>query len=365
MNVLVFNVGSTTLKFACIDTKTSRRLCSGAYDRIGQDGGDAVDHITAARAAMETVGKTNIDAIAHRIVQGGAIFRKPTLVSGDVLEQLKTLDALAPLHNPHARRVVESLTALGIEQTLVFDTAYFSTLSPAAYRYAVPQAIYEKYGVRRYGFHGTSHQFVVAKAIDFLGNPPDAKIISLHLGGGASATASIGGVAVDTSMGMTPLEGLVMASRCGDVDLAVAFHLIENAKMSPAEVDNMLNKQSGLMGLCGESDMRRVLQRRDQGDAAATLAIDIYVRKIIKTIGGYIAILGGLDALVFTAGIGENCAAIRQLVCEPLGHFGIEIEAGTNRDCPHAATDLSSPKSTVKTIVVPTDEELAIALQIR
>lgn len=334
-------------------------------DRIGQSDGDAPSHGHAARIALEQLGQTPFAAIGHRIVQGGDLFVKPTLVDAEVLVRLKQLDSLAPLHNPSARRVVESLVDINVTQTLVFDTAYFSTLSPAAYRYAIPESLYREHRVRKYGFHGTSHQFVTHQALKILGgNTASKRIITIHLGGGASMTASIGGVAVDTSMGMTPLEGLVMATRCGDLDPAIPLHLIREGGMSVDEVDTLLNKQSGLVGLCGNGDMRTVLQRRAAGDEAATLAIEIYVRRIIKTIGSYYAILGGLDALVFTAGVGEHSAGIRQLVTTPLGHLGVKVDSKRNENLAADTVNITSETATIHTLVVPTDEELSIARQV-
>jgi len=374
MNVLVINVGSTTLKYACINPETGERLATGLVDRIGQSGNpdpSAVDHITAAKSVLERLKKTegvSFDVIGHRIVHGGDTFLQPTPVNSDVLAKLKQLDSLAPLHNPNARTVVETLAELNIPQTLVFDTAYFSTLNESAFRYPLPTELFQQHGVRRYGFHGTSHRFVTERAIDYLGNTSanfdtaTCKIISLHLGGGASATASLGGKAVDTSMGMTPLEGLVMSSRCGDIDPAIPIHLIRQLGMSVDEVDSILNRQSGLQGLCGECDMRQVLLRAQAGDGEAELAIDIFVRKIVKTIGSYFAILGGLDALIFTAGVGENAAEIRKRIAQPLAHLGIEIDSSINDSFPAGLVDLST--GSVKVLVVPTDEELAIARQV-
>lgn len=365
MNVLIFNVGSTTLKFACIDRTTGQRINGGIVDRIGQTDGDAASHSEAARIAIQRIGNTPFSAIGHRIVQGGDQFQQPTLVNAEVLIRLKQLDSLAPLHNPPARKVVESLADVDVPQTLVFDTAYFATLSPAAYRYAIPDSVYREHSVRRYGFHGTSHQFVTQRALDFLGGDTTTrKIISLHLGGGASMTASIGGVAVDTSMGMTPLEGLVMATRCGDIDAAIPLYLIREVGMTANEVDTLLNKQSGLVGLCGSGDMRTVLQRCDTGDHEAALAIDIYVRRIMKTIGSYYAILGGLDALVFTAGVGEHSAGIRQRVTTPLNHLGIQVDSKLNQNHANEITDITSNDASVRTLVIATDEELAIARQV-
>ncbi|MBB3205904.1 acetate kinase [Rhodopirellula rubra] len=375
MNILVFNVGSTTLKYACVKVSTGERLYEGLVDRIGQVGGDAPDHLSAARCVLEQFGllpgmqtpkdMPKLSAIAHRIVQGGDSYPTPAVVNAEVLAQLETLDTLAPLHNPSARSVVVAIDSLGVPlpQVLVFDTAYFSTLKPAAYRYAIPEPIYRAHRVRKYGFHGTSHRFVTQLAIERLDIESPARIISLHLGGGASVTASIDGAAVDTSMGMTPLEGLVMATRCGDIDPSVPLHLIRSAGMSVDDVDRLLNKESGLVGLCGEADMRAILSRREAGDGAAELAIDIYVRRIQKVIGGYIAILGGLDALIFTAGVGEHAVKIRELVTGPLAHLGIVIDPGANESPPmrDSVAEISHPSATVRTLVVATNEELAIA----
>ncbi|MFY9253565.1 MAG: acetate/propionate family kinase [Fuerstiella sp.] len=366
MNVLVFNVGSTTLKYACIDPAAGRRIAGGIVDRIGQTDGDAATHADAARIAIEQVGDTLFSAIGHRIVQGGDQFQQPTLVDAGVLDRLKQLDSLAPLHNPPARQVVESLLHVDVPQTLVFDTAYFATLLPDAYLYAIPEWVYRQHGVRKYGFHGTSHQFVTQRALEFLGGETSTlKIITMHLGGGASITASVGGMAVDTSMGMTPLEGLVMATRCGDIDAAVPLYLIREAGMTADEVDTLLNKQSGLVGLCGSSDMRTVLQRCGQGDQSATQAVEIYVRRIIKAIGSYYALLGGIDALVFTAGVGEHSAEIRQRVTSPLRHLGIAVDPVLNETCGGDVTEITAADATARTLVIPTDEELAIARQVR
>lgn len=387
MKVLVFNVGSTTLKYACIDAASGQRVCGGLFERIGEAdaGSEVADHLArdaqtvnlptheaAAKLALEQAGEYAFDAIAHRIVQGGDKFSAPTRVTGKTLTTLRTLDSLAPLHNPPARRVVESIATAfpHLPQTLVFDTAYFATLAPAAYRYAISTSVADPHGIRRYGFHGTSHEYVVQQALQFLGGEQTSKkIISLHLGGGASGTASIGGVAVDTSMGMTPLEGLVMATRCGDIDPAIVLYLIRQAGMTADEVDKLLNSRSGLLGLCGDRDMRIVLSRASSGDAAAELAIDIYVRKIVKTIGGFFAILGGLDALVFTAGVGEHSVEIRRQVTDAIAHLGLRISPETNQAAGESTADarvidLSAAGAAARTLVVPTNEELAIAKKV-
>ncbi len=361
MNVLVFNVGSTTLKYACIDTALGVTSESGTVDRIGQPDGDAATHIAAAQAVIAKVGWEKIGAIGHRIVQGGSQFEGPTRVNAEVLVDLKKLDSLAPLHNPPARKVVEGLVENPLPQILVFDTSYFASLTPEAYRYAIPSSWFHDYGVRRYGFHGTSHEYVTQQAIGFLDGSEATKCISMHLGGGASITASVGGKAVDTSMGMTPLQGLVMATRSGDIDPAIPLHMMEVSGFSVAGVRNALNRESGLLGLCGEGDMRVILKRRADGDSDATLAVDIYVRNVVKHIGSYFAILGGLDCLAFTAGIGEHSHEIRQLVTDRLEHFGVRISQQANRQTEDALVDISSSDSVVKTLVVPTNEELAIA----
>lgn len=379
MNILVFNVGSTTLKYACIHVQSSERLYEGIIDRIGQPGGDALDHLSAAYTVMRRAGLLSsgealvhiaapeISAIAHRVVQGGDLFHDTTLVTPTVLADLARLDTLAPLHNPPARCVLETAVRLGpsLPHFLVFDTAYFSTLEPVAYRYAIPTDIYRDYGVRRYGFHGTSHHYVTTLAIEHLQCTAPVRIISLHLGGGASATASIDGRAVDTSMGMTPLEGLVMATRCGDIDASVPLHLMRSAGMSIDEVDHLLNKRSGLLGLCGEPDMRAVLARLDAGDESARLAIAIYARRLQKMIGSYFAILGGLDVLIFTAGVGQHAPVIRQMVTDPLRHLGIAVDPARNESPEFAdgVADISRVSALVRTLVVSTDEELAIARQ--
>ncbi|EMI16070.1 acetate kinase [Rhodopirellula maiorica SM1] len=369
MNILVFNVGSTTLKYACIDLATGSRVTEGLVDRIGQIGGDATDHLTAARIALDRHKDFALAAIGHRVVQGGDRFAAPTIVNDKVLMDLAKLDTLAPLHNPPARTVIEAMTALelSIPQVLVFDTAYFSNLPPKAYRYAIATWAYSDHGVRRYGAHGTSHRYVTEQALNFLDAAPEQRrVISLHLGGGASVTASIDGVAIDTSMGMTPLEGLVMASRTGDIDASVPLYLMRQTGMSVDEIDTLLNKQSGLLGLCGDVDMRTVLSRRRQGDAAASLAIEIYIHRILKYIGGYFAILGGLDVLIFTAGVGENAAEIRKLITAPLAHLGIVIDDQVNESlrANQVIVDLTDPTATVRTLVVATDEEHAIAKQV-
>lgn len=373
MNVLVFNVGSTTLKFACIDTDTGTRVTSGLVDRIGQAGGDAVDHAAAMASVFAAHQSVAFDVVAHRIVQGGDRFTKPVVVDADVMSSLEKLDTLAPLHNPPARRVVMKISEQfpDMRQVLLFDSAYYATLAPESYRYAIPDIYFDRDHIRRYGAHGISHQYVVAQArqhMQTLGGKRDAaddSIISLHLGGGGSVTATRGGLAVETSMGMTPLEGLVMATRCGDIDPAVVLHLMRARAMGVDEVDRLLNKQSGLLGMCGDADMRTILQRRELGDKSATLAIDVYVHRILKYIGAYFVLLGGADAIVFTAGVGENSVAIRSLVASRLASIGVQFSEARNQEPSDTKNVrvISEPDSAVTVLVIPTNEEKSIANQ--
>ena len=365
MTILVMNVGSTTLKYALFDPARGFARRDGLVDRIGQPGGDAPDHVTAAHRVLGDIGTEAVHAIGHRIVQGGDCFREPTRVDAEVIERLRTLDSLAPLHNPAARQVVEGLVETSIPQTLVFDTAYFSTLAPEAFRYAVPDEWYRDQGVRRYGFHGTSHQYVTRRALSQIGTTgKPIKLVSLHLGGGASATASLDGVAVDTSMGMTPLEGLVMATRSGDLDPSIIVHMMRTRGLTVDEIDRALNHRSGLFGVCGESDMRAVLQREGDGDESARLAVSLFVRRIAKTVGGFAAMLQGLDVLVFTAGIGEHSPEIRSRVCRQLGFLGVTVDESKNQAIEGEIAEISDRNSRVKTLVIATDEERAIADQV-
>lgn len=369
MNVLVFNVGSTTLKFAVVDTDSGARLDEGVYDRIGEPEGDAADHLSAAEAVLKRCENIGLKAIGHRIVHGGSFFDAAVRVDENVRHQLAKLDVLAPLHNPPGRTVLEEISdrGLGLPQVLVFDTSYFVNLPAAAARYAIPEKFFSEYGIRRYGAHGISHRYVTEQVLPLLAGPTaNQRIISLHLGGGASATASKGGEAVETSMGLTPLEGLVMTTRSGDIDPAVAYYLNRAAGMSAEQIDHLLNEESGVLGLCGKADMRDILQQASDGDASANLAIDVYVHRIQKYIGAYLAILGGLDALIFTAGVGENAAEIRQRVTESLAHLGIAIDTQKNMGdrSDDEIKELTDDDAAVRTFVVATNEERAIAEQV-
>lgn len=372
MRILVINVGSTSLKYAILDPDSQIRFEHGIFDRLGQPDGDAGNAIDAVEKLFRRLVNSPIDAIGYRVVHGGGFFQQPTLVNGAHLELLGKLDQLAPLHNPPARRVIEYVwqTRSSTPQYMVFDTSFFGALPPVAYRYAIPDSFLEQHHIRRYGAHGTSHEYLMERAssyyVDHDFDPMLRRLITLHLGGGASAAAVRGNRPIDTSMGLTPMEGLVMGTRCGDIDPGIILYMLRNTSRTVDDLDRILNKESGLLGLCGESDIRRVLERVHSQDPSAMLAIDIYVRRIQKTIGSYFALLGGLDVLVFSAGVGENSPEIRSRVVESLGCFGCKIDAEINQspvfDDGIADITFHSPnEASPRILVIKTDEELAIA----
>ena len=304
--------------------------------------------------------------IGHRVVHGGEMFHQPTLINETVLEGIRKMIPLAPLHNPAYLAGIEITLqhAANIPQVAVFDTAFHQSIPVHAFLYALPKALYEQQQVRRYGFHGTAHHYVAKQAAKFLNKPLSSlNMIVLHLGNGASATAIQQGQSVDTSMGMTPLEGLVMGTRSGDIDPAIPYYLSQNKAMSNKEIDTMLNKQSGLKGLCGENDMRTVHHKANTGDDEAQLALDIYCYRIKKYIGAYFAILGRVDALVFTGGIGENDVYVREKTCTGLEMLGIDINPQKNRQKNTTTRDISKKDEGVSVLVIPTNEELEIAVQ--
>ncbi|QDT15767.1 acetate/propionate family kinase [Alienimonas californiensis] len=367
-SVLVLNAGSSSLKWDLFAAPAFSSLRSGMIERIGEKGG-ALDHAAALAAVLDELGEARPAVVGHRIVHGGRTFTGPALLDEAAIAEVERLVPLAPLHNPPAlagiRAVAERLP--NVPQVGVFDTAFHQTMPEAAARYALPAWCEREHGVRRYGFHGTSHQYVSRVAGDYLQrtdgrDPVELNLVTLHLGNGCSAAAVAGGVCVDTSMGLTPLEGLVMGTRCGDLDPAAVTYLQRAAGLSAEEVDRLLNRESGLKGLCGENDVRRVLQRAAAGDADAELALDIYCRRIRKYVGAYAAVLGRLDGLVFTAGVGENAAEIRRRVCEPLAGFGVTLDAAANaaRSGEVRRIDAGGP---VAVLIVPTDEETEIARQ--
>ena len=372
MRVLVLNCGSSSIKYQLFDGDAV--IAKGIVERIGEPGSDVADHRDGLTRVMDTVAPFTaaggLEAIGHRVVHGGEQFVAPTLIDGAVIERIRAQIPLAPLHNPANLMGIEVAVELepDVPQVAVFDTAFHRTIPAHAYRYAIPEWAYRDHGVRRYGFHGTSHAFVARMAAQLLGRELSGmNIITLHLGNGASAAAIRGGDSVETSMGMSPLEGLVMGSRSGDLDPAIVFHLQRSAGLESAEVERMLNRESGLMGLCGASDLREIERRATAGDEAARLAIDVYCHRIRKYVGAYLAILGGADAIVFTGGVGENQPGIRERSLAGMERLGIDLDPRANEAAdPRAApATINSPDSTTAVLVIATNEELEIANQVR
>ncbi|BBB00260.1 putative acetate kinase [Actinacidiphila reveromycinica] len=368
--VLVLNSGSSSVKYQLLDMADGSRPASGVVERIGEEGG-AADHAEALRqVARDLDGQglgldsPRLAAVGHRVVHGGTRFTGPTLITDEVVEEIEKLVPLAPLHNPANITGIKVARRLrpDLPQVAVFDTAFHATIPEAAARYAIDAATADRYGIRRYGFHGTSHAYVSRATAALLGREPaDANVIVLHLGNGASASAVRGGVCVDTSMGLTPLEGLVMGTRSGDVDPAVVFHLERVAGMRTDEIDALLNKRSGLLGLCGANDMREIGRRMGEGDAAARLAFDVYVHRLRRYVGAFTAVLGRVDAIAFTAGVGENSAAVRAAALRDLEGLGIALDPVHNAVRASGARLVSTAASRVAVAVVPTDEEFEIA----
>lgn len=388
MQILVLNSGSSSIKFKLFSMNQKQVIASGLVEKIGelnsyailkkestkekfeaqeqiknhQEGFSVMKGLFFKSKTLENFSK--LDAIGHRIVHGGEIFKQTTIVDDEVISKIEQISPLAPLHNPaHIEGIKSALKeAKGVKNVVVFDTVFHQTLPPFAYTYALPYELYESLAVRKYGFHGTSHLYVSKTAANFLSIKKDKlNAITLHLGNGASATAIKNGKSIDTSMGLTPLEGLVMGTRSGDLDPAVMYYLSEQRNYTAKEIDQILNKQSGLKGICGTNDMREVIEKMENGDEKATLAFEIFIYRIKKYIGSYYAILGRVDALIFTGGIGENSQLVREKTCENLEHLGIKI----NKNKPHndKVTNLSTQDAKVQTLVVQTDEELEIAEQ--
>ena len=370
MRILVLNAGSSSLKYQLFGMEDERVLARGSVDRIGEPGSgvdshqDALQRIIDALQAQGAVrGREDLDAIGHRVVHGGEQFHKPVLIDAEVVRAIREMIPLAPLHNPANLQGIEVAQRLfpGTPQVAVFDTAFHQSMPPAAFRYALPAALYREHRVRRYGFHGTSHKYVAQRAAAVLQrDPAELNLITLHLGNGCSAAAIAAGKSIDTSMGMTPLEGLVMGTRCGDIDPALHFYLQRELALSSAETENLLNKRSGLIGLCGVSDMREVERRIEAGDEEARLAESMFVYRIRKYIGAYAAVLGRLDAIVFTGGIGEHSARIRALVCSGLELFGVALDPRRN-EAAHGECSIEQSDTNLKLLVIATNEELEIA----
>ncbi|WPB90815.1 acetate kinase [Streptomyces malaysiensis] len=369
--VLVLNSGSSSVKYQLLDMADGSRPASGIVERIGE--GPVADHAAALKQVADELAAKGLGldspelaAVGHRVVHGGTRFTEPTLITDEVVEEIEKLIPLAPLHNPAnvtGIKVARSLRP-DLPQVAVFDTAFHSTIPEAAARYAIDVRTADRWGVRRYGFHGTSHAYVSRATAALLGkDPAEVNTIVLHLGNGASASAVRGGRCVETSMGLTPLEGLVMGTRSGDIDPAAIFHLSRVGGMSTDEIDTLLNKRSGLAGLCGDNDMREIGRRMGEGDQAAQLAFDIYIHRLRKYVGAYTAVLGRVDVIAFTAGVGENSAAVREASMRGLTALGIEVDGVRNTLRSATARLISTESSRVAVAVVPTDEELEIASQ--
>ena len=394
MNILVINSGSSSVKYQILDVADGTVLTGGSLERIGEpesrlthhwqdatgvrreitrrapvsDHAHAFELIVTVMRESGATGQIALDAIGHRVVHGGERFRSPTLIDREVVEALRAMSPLAPLHNPPNLAGIEVCLALfpQVPQVAVFDTAFHQTLPVHAFRYAVPDAWYRGHHVRRYGFHGTSHAYVARQAAAHLQQPlVSLGLITLHLGNGASAAAIQSGQCIDTSMGFTPLEGLMMGTRSGDIDPAILTYLNRETGIDLEDLDYQLNQESGLKGICGVNDMREAQRLAATGDKRARLAIDMYCYRIRKYIGAYYAVLGHLDALVFTAGIGENSPSIRKQSCAGLERFGIRIDDARNTQAGTGVFEIQTEDAPVRVLVVPTNEELEIAHQTR
>ncbi|CAN5871915.1 acetate kinase [soil metagenome] len=384
--VLVLNSGSSSLKYQLVEPDSGTSLAHGIVERIGDDQSSAKlvlaqrelhrdqpigDHDAALRTVFELFVESGTDlltmglaAVGHRVVHGGQDFYRPTVIDGALIAKLEELSPLAPLHNPPAVLGIEVACRLlpDVPHIAVFDTAFFHDLPAASATYAIDRDIARRWKIRRYGFHGTSHQYVSQQAAEFLGVPLESlNQIVLHLGNGASASAIVGGRAVDTSMGLTPLEGLVMGTRSGDIDPGLFGYLQRTAQMSIDDVDSMLNRNSGIRGLGGEIDFRALHKQIDAGDADAALAYDVYIHRLRKYIGAYLAVLGSTGVITFTAGVGENDAAVRRDALTGLAPLGIELDEHLNDSPARGARLISADRSPITVLVIPTNEELAIA----
>ena len=362
--VLVINSGSSSLKYQLLEPATGNVLAKGLIERV-TDHRDAIRTMLDALAASG-IDTASIDAVGHRVVHGGSLFPAPTVIDDDALRGIESLNPLAPLHNPAAllgiRAMREALPS--VPNVAVFDTSFHATIPPQAHTYAIDREIAERHGIRRYGFHGTSHRYVTRRAAQMLDVPVEAvHLIVCHIGNGASITAVQGGRSVDTSMGLTPLEGLVMGTRSGDIDAGVLFHLAREAGYDIAELDALLNRRSGLLGMAGSGDIREVESRIDAGDEAARLALDVYCYRVRKYIGAYRALLPQLHAVVFTAGVGENDDRFRREVIGPLAHLGLDLDETRNLDRAAGDRFIDTGAHATRVMVVRTNEELEIAME--
>ena len=389
MKILVLNCGSSSLKYQLIDSDTEKVLAKGLCERIGIDGSqlkhqptgkdDVVlkepmkDHTDAVKMVIDALLNSDygvissvleIGAVGHRVVHGGEYFSKSVIIDADVKAAIEKCCDLAPLHNPANLIGIDACEKLmpNVPQVAVFDTAFHQTMPERAYLYAIPYKYYEKYKIRRYGFHGTSHLYVSREAAKMMDRPVDeCKIITCHLGNGGSICAVRNGISIDTSMGFTPLAGLAMGTRSGDIDPAAVLYLMEKENLSIKEMDNILNKQSGVLGISGvSSDFRDIEEAGNEGNERATAALDTFAYRVAKTIGEYVAAMRGVDAIVFTAGLGENSGTIRQVICDYLGYLGIKLDSYNNSQR-GKAIEISTKQSRVQVFVIPTNEELVIA----
>lgn len=392
MNILVVNAGSSSIKYQLIDMTTEKPLSSGIVERIGLEEGTIThktfingeekktketfpipNHTVGLKRVAELLtdpkigviaNPSEIKAVGHRLVHGGETFTKTVVITDQVKAKVKELFPLAPLHNPAnltgvevAEEVFPHATQIG-----VFDTAFHQTMPEVAYRYAIPTSLYKEIGIRKYGFHGTSHKYVSEKACQYLGKK-GAKVVTIHIGNGASMAAVVGGVCIDTTMGLGPLSGLIMGTRSGDIDPSIIFYLVEQKGYTIEEVSKILNKESGMVGLTGDTDMRDIESRVLNNDPVAKLAYDMYAYRIKQYIGNYAAAMNGLDAIIFTAGVGENDALVRERVCTNMEYFGIEFDAERNKIRNSQVREINKEGSKTKALIIPTNEELEIAKQ--
>ena len=389
MKILVLNCGSSSIKYALYNMDDNSVMTSGGAERVGLDGAfvkvklangekkqimhDIPEHTEGVKFIFSLLtdpeigvikSLDEIDAVGHRMVHGGEKFAESVIITPEVIEAFEAVSDLAPLHNPANMKGVNAVSELmpGLPQVGVFDTAFHQTMPAKAYMYAVPWELYEKYGVRRYGFHGTSHRYVSKRACDFLGIPQEGcKMVTAHIGNGGSLAAVVDGKCVDTTMGLTPLEGVMMGTRSGDIDGGAVTFIQKKLGLDADGISNLLNKKSGVQGLCGFSDMRDVENAAKSGDQKALVAQESYFYRIKKYIGAYAAAMGGIDVLVFTAGVGENQSIMREMSCEGLEFMGIKIDKDVNNQIHGKEAIISTPDSKVKVVVIPTDEELMIA----
>ncbi|MCB9209077.1 MAG: acetate kinase [Ignavibacteriales bacterium] len=390
MKILVLNCGSSSIKYQMIETNTQEALAKGQVERIGMSSavlthepkgkekirivGEILDHSIAMEYVIAVLLSPNhgvitdrkeIEAVGHRVVHGGETFSGSVLITDEVMKALKDNIELAPLHNPpNLKGITAAKEHLpNVPQCGVFDTAFHASMPPHAFLYGIPYKLYKRYKIRRYGFHGTSHRFVSERAAKLLNKSLDElKIITAHLGNGGSMAAVKNGKSVDTTMGFTPLEGLLMGTRSGDLDPSIVTYVMGKEELSISEVNTMLNKHSGLVGISGESsDMREIEQAVEDGDKKATYAFDVFTYRIKKYVGSYAAAMGGLDALVFTGGIGENSVKVREAVCKEMEFLGIKLDPNSNEK-PNGEAILTTNDSKVKVLRIPTNEELVIAM---